>query len=116
MVMRRPGILLVATFICLAGCELLETPGEDEETLMDWACANSVGWLLAQSPSDRIHFASTATGMWVEANQKPPDENWSATLATTEDLIGWYESGNEVAVEAFVGVNDCFSRIGEDER
>lgn len=92
--------------------QLLSGPGEDDAALMDWACLNSIGWYLGGS-LERIDYANEATEMYIYAEQKPSEEEWDNTLEVSQDLVGWYDSGNDFAVDAFIEVNDCFDRAGE---
>lgn len=86
--------------------------GENEDDVIRWACLNSVGWLRG-SPADRVHYAGEATDMWLHADRGEADgEDWSTSLQVSQDLVGWYDSGNEDAVRAFVDVNECFEKTG----
>ena len=104
--LRALAAVLLTSFT-LTACS---TPGEDEGALVKWACLNTIGWLMG-GPSDRIHYAGEATDMYIDAQQGEADgEDWDLALETSQDMVTWYDAGNEGAVRAFIDVNDCFNK------
>ena len=45
--------------------------------------------------------------------QEAEEERLTFQQDVFRDLVGWYLNGNELAVQAFVDVNDCMDRVNE---
>lgn len=82
---------------------------------MDWACINSVGWLIArQEGYDTAQYEQSARELYFDAQEdNAAGEDWELTEDVAGDLWGWYEDDNAFAVDAFVEVNDCINRTAD---
>lgn len=99
-------------FLLGAAC----SSGEDRAKTLDWACINSVGWLLGQQAGHDVReYELSALDLYDHAQERKLEgEKWDLTEELAGDLYGWYQRDNEVAVKAFVDVNDCMQRSRKD--